>query len=577
MIIGLDVGGTHTDAVLLGAEGILRNVKVATDPANLFETVLSALETLTTGLEADAVKRVVLSTTLATNLVVQNKLPPVAMLVSGGPGIDPEHFRTNSHYFAASGALDHRGREIQPIDQDQIRAIGEQIKALGLGFAGIVSKFSIRNPAHEEQMGALLAPYVERVFMGHQFSGALSFPRRIATTYLNTAVYPVHKDFFEAVQKSLAQKGLSVPIRILKPDGGNMNLAASMDYPSQTILSGPSASVMGALGVAPRDKTCLILDIGGTTTDMAVLINGVPLLAPMGITINGYKTLIRAMRTQSIGIGGDSVVRVHNRQLTIGPDRQGLPMAYGGPLPTPTDAFCLLGLTDGGDPESATAGIAPLAEALGVAPEAAAVQIYETACRQILNAADEMVAQINSKPVYTVHEMYEGRAIRPEHLLVLGGPAHLFAPKLEAYFNGTVSKVPHWKVANAIGCALARTTCEVSVFADTAQRIVVAPEENFRQKIKPDFDLEQARAIALDLLRTKALNRGAHPDFLDMEIIEESTFNMIRGFRTTGKNIRVRAQVKPSLVQSYDMGVNTEAPQEWFKRIYENTGASHTL
>jgi N-methylhydantoinase A/oxoprolinase/acetone carboxylase beta subunit len=262
---------------------------------------------------------VVLSTTLATNLVAQKKLPPVAMLVAGGPGIHPDHFRTNEDYFIVDGALDHRGREIQAIDEDQIRSIGEKIQSQGLGLAGVVSKFSVRNAAHEEQMARLLEPYVERVFLGHQISGALSFPRRIATTYLNTAVFPVHRDFFNAVQQSLTQKGLSVPIRLLKPDGGNMKLEASMDYPSQTILSGPSASVMGALGVAPQDKTCLILDIGGTTTDMAVLIDGVPLLAPIGIRINGYKTLTRALRTQSIGIGGDSAVRVQNGRLTIGP------------------------------------------------------------------------------------------------------------------------------------------------------------------------------------------------------------------------------------------------------------------
>jgi N-methylhydantoinase A len=568
MIIGLDVGGTHTDAVLLGAEGLVREVKVATDPANLFETVLLALESLMVGVEKDAVKRLVLSTTLATNLVVQKKLPPVAMLVAGGPGIHPDNFRTNDHYFTVSGALDHRGREIQPIDPDQIRTIGEQIHSSGLGLAGVVSKFSVRNPKHEEQMAALLAPYVERVFMGHQFSGILSFPRRIATTYLNTSVYPVHRDFFEAVQKSLNRQGLAVPIRVLKPDGGNMILTASLDFPCQTILSGPSASVMGALGIAPQDKTCLILDIGGTTTDMAVLIDGVPLLDPVGIEISGYKTLIRALKTESIGIGGDSVVRVTNGRLTIGPDRQGPPMAYGGPLPTPTDAFRLLGLTSDGNLEQARSGIEPLAKTLELSLETTATQIIDTACRMILEAAGEMVARINSQPVYTVHEMIEGRTVRPEHILVLGGPANLFVPRLAALFQGTASVVPHWQVANAIGCALARTTCEVSVFADTAQGVVVAPEEQFHQPIEKDFDLAQARALAMDLLRTKALNRGAHPDFLYTEIIEESQFNMIRGFRTIGKNIRVRAQVKPSLIQSYDLGATIEPSREWFKRVY---------
>jgi len=95
--------------------------------------------------------------------------------------------------------------------------------------------------------------------MGHPLSGVLSFPRRIATTYLNAAVYPVHRDFFTAVQGSLAQKGIAVPIRILKPDGGNMNMATSLDYPAQTILSGPSASVMGAIAYARADESCLTL------------------------------------------------------------------------------------------------------------------------------------------------------------------------------------------------------------------------------------------------------------------------------------------------------------------------------
>jgi N-methylhydantoinase A len=164
----------------------------------------------------------------------------------------------------------------------------------------------------KKRIAAIVAPYCEQVFMGHQFSGNLNFPRRIATTYLNAAVYPVHKSFFEAVKRSLEKKGLDVPIRILKPDGGNMNFESSFDQPAQTILSGPSASVMGALATAPSSGATLVLDIGGTTTDMAILIDGVPLLAPLGIEIGDYKTLIRALQTQSIGVGGDSVVRLEN-------------------------------------------------------------------------------------------------------------------------------------------------------------------------------------------------------------------------------------------------------------------------
>jgi len=549
MIIGLDVGGTHTDVIVLGKEGLVREIKVPTDPQNLFQTLLEGLAAATEGIDPGSIRRAVLSTTLATNLVAQQKLPAVGMVVAAGPGIDPHHFRTNAHYFTVPGALDHRGREIQPLDAHQIRTIGEEIKRQGIRYAGVVSKFSVRNPEHEKVMATLLEPFVERVFMGHKFSGNLNFPRRIATTYLNAAVYPIHKEFFEAVQKSLAQRGLTMPIRILRPDGGNMNIESSVDYPAQTILSGPSASVMGALTSAPSQGTSLVLDIGGTTTDMAVLIDGVPLLAPQGIEIPPYKTLIRALQTQSIGLGGDSAVRVQGGTLTIGPDRIGKAMAYGGPAPTPTDAFCVLGMAAGGDRERSEDGLRPVAQALGLTIEQTARKIFESTCREILDAAGQMIDAINSKPVYTVHEMWEGSKIKPRHLMVLGGPAPQFAKQLQTMFQGEVQVVPHWQVANAVGCALARTTSEVTLFADTAQKMATAPGEHFSRNISYDFDLDDAREMALELLRAKAVRRGADPRHLETEMIEQYQFNMIRGFQTIGKNIRVRVQVKPGLIK----------------------------
>ena len=324
-----------------------------------------------------------------------------------------------------------------------------------------------------------------------------------------------------------------MPIRILKPDGGNMNIESSVDHPAQTILSGPSASVMGSISSAPSQGTCLVLDIGGTTTDMAVLIDKVPLLAPLGIEISRHKTLIRALQTESIGIGGDSTVRVKDGKLTIGPDRTGKAMAYGGPEPTPTDAFYVLGKGGSGDAKRSTTGIEPLAEALGLTVYQTAQLIFETACRTILDAADEMINTINSKPVYTVHELWEGSRIRPSHLLVLGGPAPQFADQLQTMFDGKVQVVPNHQVANAIGCALARTTSEVILFADTAQGKATAPAEGFTRDIPADFSLANARHFADELLRKKAIKRGANPLDLETEILEESQFNMIRGFQTS--------------------------------------------
>ncbi len=549
MIIGLDVGGTHTDVILLSGRQLIREVKIATDPDNLFQTLQAGLDAIIEGIDPKSIKRAVLSTTLATNLVAQQKLPDVGMVVAGGPGIDPRHFRTNALYYTVKGAQDHRGQEIQTLDDKEVLAIGEELRHKGIRYAGVVSKFSVRNSAQEEKMAALLQPYVERVFMGHRFSGNLNFPRRIATTYLNCAVYPVHKKFFTAVQESLAEKGLTMPIRILRPDGGNMNIESSVDHPAQTILSGPSASVIGAISSAPSEGTCLVLDIGGTTTDMAVLIDRAPLLAPLGIEVAGYKTLIRALQTESIGIGGDSAVRVIEGKLTIGPDRLGKAMAYGGPEPTPTDAFYVLGQGGSGDAAQSRRGLEPVARALDLTVDLAAKLIFETACRTILEAAAKMINTINSKPVYTVHELWEGSQIKPNHLLILGGPAPQFASQLQTMFDGKVQVVPNYQVANAIGCALARTTCEVSLFADTSQGKATAPSEGFSKEVDSSFNLDNARELANDLLRKKAIRRGADPEDLETEVLEENQFNMIRGFRTVGKNIRVRMQLKPGLIR----------------------------
>jgi len=366
MIIGLDVGGTHTDVVLLDNQGLRKEVKVPTDPADLFSSVLSGLTAITEDIDPAAVDRLVLSTTLTTNAVIQDKTPPVGMIVSSGPGIDPEFYRTNSHYSSVAGSIDHRGREVDPIDGGEIQQIAADLKKEGIQYVGVVGKFSVRNPAHELEINQILSNSFEKVFMGHRISGNLNFGRRIATAFLNASVYPLHKEFYNAVQQSLEVLGLKLPLRLLKADGGNMNFKTSVEYPAQTILSGPAASVMGATAFGSEEEDALVMDIGGTTTDIAVLIKGVPVLDPLGIILGPYKTLIRSLETLSIGLGGDSVVKVIDGKLTIGPERLGPAMAYGGPVPTPTDALCILEDIPEGNCAKAVAGIEPLAAQQGV-------------------------------------------------------------------------------------------------------------------------------------------------------------------------------------------------------------------
>ncbi len=551
MIIGLDVGGTHTDAVLIGDGRILRQAKVPTDHSNLFDCVWRALDEVIGDVAPGSIRRAVLSTTLTTNAIAEGKLAETGVVVSAGPGIDPANFRIGSNYYCVSGSIDHRGREVQPVKEWEIEEIGAKFLAEGISQVAVISKFSVRNPDHELKMAQILSRSCAHVVMGHRISANLSFPRRIATAWLNAAVHPVHRSFFEAVRDSLQKRGLEIPIFVLKADGGMMSFEASIDVPGQTILSGPAASVMGALPFACGTGDTLVLDIGGTTTDMAVLIGRVPLLEPLGGEIGGHRTLIRSLKTRSIALGGDSAVSVMDGELLIGPQRHGTAMAYGGPSPTPTDALFVLGKALNGDADASRRGLHAVAGRLGITLEETAGRILDLSCDKIVSAARKMIEGIDSKPVYTVKEMLSGYKVKLVEILVLGGPAPLFAPRIEKLTGIQSSAVPQWHVANAVGAAIAKNTSEVTLFADTERGIALAPEEEFSRRIGKDFDREQAISLAFELLREKCVKAGASESELDLEVIEDSQFNMVRGFYTEGRNIRVKVQTRPGLISEY--------------------------
>ncbi|MCF6247563.1 MAG: hydantoinase/oxoprolinase family protein [Desulfobacula sp.] len=553
MIIGIDVGGTHTDAVLLSQNGIEKKVKVSTDSADLFNTILAGFSQLLEGIDPKEIERVVISTTLTTNAIVQQNMKPVGMIVSAGPGIDPEMFKTCDQYYCVAGSINHRGREKAPVNKMEIEDMAKKMKKAGIEYVGVVSKFCVRNPSHEVLIRRILNKYFKKVFLGHHVSGNLNFPRRIATTHLNAAVFSLHKSFFEAVKDSLEEKGLTIPIQILKADGGTMTLESSMAFPGQTVLSGPAASIMGAIPYATAKQDIIVLDIGGTTTDIAFLVDKAPLFEPVGIRRGQYKSLIRSLRTDSKGIGGDSTVRVKDNELRIGPDRQGPAMAFGGPAPTPTDALVVLGLMKEGSQENAQKGIEKIARQLNVNIKEAADQIFKKCCTIILKKTFEMIDKINSKPVYTVHEFLEGYKISPRKILLLGGPAPYFAKKIEELYHIETQVVPESSVANAIGAALARTTCEVTLNADTEQGIVTAHEEDFAEPISKTYSDDDLVETAYTLLKEKAINSGADPDNLEeVEVVEFQKFNIVRNFSPRGKIFRTKMQLKPGLIKGFE-------------------------
>ncbi len=548
MIIGLDVGGTNTDAVLIGNGSILRRVKVATDTSNLFDSVWACLEMVTRDLPPGAIRRAVLSTTLTTNAIAEGKLEKIGVVVSSGPGIDPANFQIGSHYYCVSGSIDHRGREVLPLRAREIEEIADIFRAENIHRAAVISKFSVRNPKHELEMAQILSRSCDVVVQGHRLSATLNFPRRIATAWLNAAVHSVHKLFFEAVRDSLKSKGFEIPIYVLKADGGTMSFEASLDTPEQTIFSGPAASVLGALPFVSRKGDTLVLDIGGTTTDIAVFVHRSPLLEPIGGEIGGRKTLVRSLKTRSIALGGDSCVEVVDGDLRVGPHRKGPAMAYGGKSPTPTDALFVLGKATKGDVEAARRGLGPIAEQLEISLEETALLILDVSCKKIIRAAREMIEQINSKPVYTVKELLSGYEVEPVEIIALGGPAPFFASMIEKLTGLQTCTVPQWHVANAIGAAMAKNTSEVTLFADTERGLAIAPEEEFSRPIGKNFDRKSALSLACELLRAKCLKAGASESEIELDVVEDNQFNMVRDFYTVGRNIRVQVQTRPGLI-----------------------------
>ncbi|MCD6486722.1 MAG: hydantoinase/oxoprolinase family protein [Syntrophobacterales bacterium] len=552
MIVGIDVGGTHTDAVLLDRFEIKKTAKVITNRENLIKSLMEVTEEIFEGEDPGKLEKVVLSTTISTNAIVQSKTDRVGMILAAGPGLSSEMLRINEDTRFISGYVNHRGIRVAGTDRKEVTGIGDIFEKEGIDHVGIVGKFSTRNPRLETEIGDIIDGRFRHMSFGHRMSGNLNFPRRIATTYLNAAIWNTYNIFVKNIMEYVGHTNTTAPIYILKADGGTSGISQSAEYPVGSILSGPAASVMGILSLTNDNRDAVALDIGGTTTDIAIFAGGTPLLEPLGVTIEGHKTLIRGLLTRSIGIGGDSRVRYEDGQLVIGPERDGPAAAFGGPSPTPTDAMIALSLTNIGDRGKALKAVEEIAGIKNCSIEEMAKEMFDLACRKIISAVNEMLSEINNKPVYTVHEIFEGKKINPEVVYVVGGPARPMASYIDKML-GFPSFIPeHAQVANAIGAALARTTTELTLLADTEKGEMTIAEEGIQASIPRGFTRENAIDICEDKLRERALRMGAREDDLDIEIIEDQVFNMVSemGY-SAGKNIRIKAQVKPGLVAGF--------------------------
>ncbi|MEW5775145.1 MAG: hydantoinase/oxoprolinase family protein [Thermodesulfobacteriota bacterium] len=577
MFLGIDVGGTHTDAVVVGLQGpagpqgVIAEAKVPTDHDNLLHSVRGALKAVLRRVDPAAVRRLNLSTTLSTNAIVESKTEDVGVLVSAGPGIDPEHQHVGGQYHVIDGFIDHRGHEVAPLDAAGLAAAAEAMRAAGIRVFAAVGKFSTRNPAHEEALAGAVAGDADFVTRGHALSGVLGFPRRVATAYFNSAVWRQYNDFAWAVEESVRDFGLECEVNILKADGGTMPLELSKSLPVESILSGPAASVMGIIALSDIREDCVILDIGGTTTDIAVFAGGAPLIEHDGMTVGSYPTLVRALKIRSIGIGGDSALNVSaTLGVTAGPERKGPALAawaLGGAtactlgpvgglprevrgkvcVPALTDALNVLGHCAFGEVEASRSGIAKLAALWDMAPDRLCRRAVDYALGKIREAVDDLIDEINERPVYTIFELLKGKRINPQRVYVMGGPAAALAPLLEKALGREVVLPEHYSVANAIGAALTRTTLDVELFADTQRGTMFIPSLGVTREIPRTYTLRQAEADVKAELLAHLRRLGVEVDDGEPEVLESGAFNMVEGMMTMGKNIRVRCQVRPAV------------------------------
>ncbi|MCD6292181.1 MAG: hydantoinase/oxoprolinase family protein [Deltaproteobacteria bacterium] len=551
MLLGIDVGGTHTDAVIIDRGELISAAKVETDQSNLIASIDAVLEKILSSRPDQPISKINLSTTLTTNSIVENKLEEVGVLAVSGPGLAPESFNHNlgTNFHLIEGSIDHRGSQQQALNETAAQNAVTDCKQNKLKVFAVVSKFSPRNPEIEQALAELVSAQSDFTTIGHRISGRLNFPRRLATAYYNAAVWRRYNHFADAITQSIKKHKLNAPLNILKADGGTIDFENSRSHPIQTILSGPAASVMGIIALSSITEDAIILDIGGTTTDIAIFADGAPLLEKEGVSFGGRATSVRAIDTHSIGIGGDSAITIStNDKLAVGPQRQGPPLALDGDTPTLIDACNVKGLCSLGNCDNSFAGLKELAEKNQLTIIELADKALDLALTTICDEAKNLLEAINQRPVYTVKEVIHGKKITPQKLFVMGGPAAILAPLLEKVFN-LESEVPNnFAVANAIGAALTKTTMEIELFADTGKKTMLIPNLGIKRTVSSSYSLNDAQQDGINEL-LKYLKENGHPEITDQDIsvVEAEAFNMVDDYAVGSKTIRVSCQIRPGL------------------------------
>jgi N-methylhydantoinase A/oxoprolinase/acetone carboxylase beta subunit len=333
--LGVDTGGTYTDAVLVYHDSgvVITSAKALTTRHDLAlgvsEAILRVLESADQAIpefRREHITLVSVSTTLATNALAEGHRATVALILIGYDqklmrqyGFDRE--MSTDDIVHIRGGHDVFGEEVAPLDESTAREaiLARRNRVDAFAVSGY---FGVRNPTHENRVRSLIGELTNRpVTCGHELTSQLNAMRRATTTALNAHLIAPLTELIAAIQRTLGAYGISAPLMVVKGDGSLVRAEWAVARPIETILSGPAASLVGAWHLAGRQDVWVV-DVGGTTTDIGVLRAGAPLLSSQGANVAGWRTMIEAIDVHTVGLGGDSHVQLQRGQpLALGPRR----------------------------------------------------------------------------------------------------------------------------------------------------------------------------------------------------------------------------------------------------------------
>ena len=319
--LGMDAGGTYTDVVLLDQTTgkVVVYAKALTTRPDPSDGIRNALRKLDPRLLSQ-VSMVSLATTFATNAIVEDRGAEAGLILIGYDE-KPADMPATTRILMVDGGHTVSGDEKVPLDTPSLRANLSPFLT-GLEAIAITGFFSVRNSDHEHQAaGIVRKTHDVSIVLGHQLSMRLDAMRRATTAWWNARLIPLIRNLIRASDRVLSELGILAPLMIVRGDGTLMSAEMSVDRPIDTILSGPAASILGAKFLA-NTENALIVDMGGTTTDMALLVDGSVSINPNGAQIGKWKTHVEAANVRTTGLGGDSVISIDDEgNLAIGPRR----------------------------------------------------------------------------------------------------------------------------------------------------------------------------------------------------------------------------------------------------------------